>query len=214
MTIHRLHTTIHRSVFRLTALVLTVVMLFTMDATALTNDGMRAVSALARQTFTLTPEDGVTVELSGMMPVGGSADAKIVDTQDEDVIHAYDITIRYRNGNEFEPDEDEPIEVSFQSELIADAIEDSDTTLEVAHIPDNGEEETVELISADGDTASFEAESFSVYLIRTHEGDTVNHNPRRIYHFLSPKFSTVESGGVIATTVRPRMNSRTSSTTW
>lgn len=197
MTIHRLHTTIHRSVFRLTALVLTVVMLFTMDATALTTDGMRAVSALARQTFTLTPEDGVTVELSGMMPVGGSADAKIVDTQDEDVIHAYDITIRYRNGNEFEPDEDEPIDVSFQSELIADAIEDSDTTLEVAHIPDNGEEESVELISAEGDTASFEAESFSVYLIRTHEGDTVNHNPRRIYHFLSPKFSTVESGGVI-----------------
>ena len=197
MTIHGLHTSIHRSALRLIALVLTVVMLFTMDAIALTTDSLRAVYELSQQTFTLTPEQGVTVELSGMLPVNGSADAKTVDADGEDVLHAYDITIRYQNGREFEPSEGEPISVSFQSDSIAQANKDSGTTLEVAHIPDNGEEEEVELLSAEGDTASFEAESFSVYLIRTHTGDTVNHNPRRIYHFLSPEFSTVEREGVL-----------------
>ena len=186
---------VKRTAFRVFVLVLTAVMLITSGmVNAQMFDRLQAMYDLAQQTFTLAPEAGVTVDLSGMMPKGGSATAVPAETEDEDVIHAYDITIRYQDGREFEPDNDEPISVSFMSDQIAEALKD-DETLEVAHIPDNGEEEDVALTSAGGDTATFEAESFSVYLIRTHAGDSQNHNPRRIYHFLSPKFTTIESDG-------------------
>ena len=187
---------VKRTAFRVFVLVLTAVMLITSGTVnAQMFDRLQAMYDLAQQTFTLAPEEGVTVELSGMMPKGGSATAVPAETEDEDVIHAYDITIRYQDGREFEPDNDEPISVSFMSNQIAEALKD-DETLEVAHIPDNGEEEDVALTSAGGDTATFEAESFSVYLIRTHAGDSQNHNPRRIYHFLSPDFTVTNEDGV------------------
>ena len=150
-------------------------------------DGLGSIRDLVQQTYTLTPEDGVTVTLSGMMPVYGSAEAEPVETDDSDVLHAYDITIRYADGREFEPDEDEPISVSFRSELISAAIEDSGVTLSVEHIADNGEKEEVDLTLHD-DEASFLAGSFSIYAIKTHESDAAVLAPRKTFRFLSNFF--------------------------
>ena len=175
--------------FRMLVLMIALIVAVTSNPVITALDSYRTVYALEEQSFVLTPEEGVTVTLSGMMPRDGHAEAVAADVEGEDILHAYDITIYYPDGSEFEPDEDAPITVSFSSGAIADAIEDENTTLEIAHISDDGDEESVELTEAGDDTASFEAESFSVYLIRTHTGDTTNHNPRRIYHFLSPDFT-------------------------
>ena len=123
---------------RIVSLLLVIVMMIVSSPASIALDIFQGTTALSEQVFTLTPEQGVTVTLSGQLPVGGYAEAEAYDTDDEDVLHAYDITIYYRSGAEFEP-KDEPIDVSFSSDLIADAAEDADTTLEIEHICDSGE---------------------------------------------------------------------------
>ena len=176
------------------ALMLAVTVLVTSGTTTIALETFNKISALVEQTYTLHPEDGVTVTLSGMMPVDGSADAAPADVEGEDVIHAYDITLYYSDGREFEPAGDSPISVSFRSDDIAEAIGD-DLSLEVEHIADNGSKESVELIFAEDDEAVFDADSFSIYLIRTHSSDNENLTPRRTYHFLSPNYTQVTVDG-------------------
>ena len=173
--------------FRLFALMIALVVAITSNPVITAYDGLGSIRDLVQQTYTLTPEDGVTVTLSGMMPVYGSAEAEPAALDDSDVLHAYDITIRYADGREFEPDEYEPISVSFRSELISAAIEDSGVTLSVEHIADNGEKEEVDLTLQD-DEASFLAGSFSIYAIKTHESDAVVLAPRKTFRFLSNFF--------------------------
>ena len=131
------------------------------------------------------------------MPVDGYAEAKPADVNEEDVLHAYDITIFYRYGKEFEPDESSPINVSFRSDAIADAITDDGVELEAEHIADDGKKESVELTSAENGEAAFEADRFSIYVIKAHDNNSdYVETPRIIYHFLSPDYLTVsgESG--------------------
>lgn len=182
-------------IVRAIAMVVIAVMLMTSTPTAIALESLLNTGALIEQTFTLSPEDDVQITLSGLMPRGGHAEAEPVDTEEADVLHAYDITIFYADGASFEPSEDAPITVSFMSDAIAEAIED-DAALEVEHICDSGETESIELIATEDGEASFEAESFSVYVIKTHDENDENLNPRRTYHFLSPKFSQTVIDGV------------------
>ena len=150
-------------------------------------------NALTEQTFTLYPEDGVTVTLSGRMPLNGSAEAKPADCDGEDVLHAYDITIRYADGREFEPESGSPIDVSFKSDRIALAV-GRDNELTAEHISDSGETEEVPLTVSGSSEASFTAESFSVYKIRAHENAAVE-TPRKTFMFLSNQFAEYEHTG-------------------
>ena len=183
------------AIIRATALLLIAVMLITAVPTAIALEAVRSTDALIEQTITLSPEDGVTVTLSGLMPKGGRADAEPVEIGEDDVLCAYDITIFYPNGTAFEPDEEEPISVSFKSGEIGRAISDENTVLTVTHIADNGDAEEVPLTAAEGDEASIEADSFSIYVIHTHENDENNQNPRVTFHYLSNHYSQYNPEG-------------------
>lgn len=196
---------IKRSSLRALALIMAAVMIVSAAPSAIAleifrfgNDFLSSPveGELTEQRFELMPEDGVTITLEGLMPCGGHAEAAAADIEGEDILHAYDITIYHPDGSEYEPGGGAPISVSFSSEDIAVAIADEDITLEVEHIADNGVEESVEIISAQSDTAVFEAESFSIYVIKQHDDNTAaTETPRIIYHFLSPNYTqhTVDS---------------------
>ncbi len=173
---------------KLTAL-LVVTAMFLTSSPVIALDTLRAAEQLSEQTFTLTPEDGVTVTLSGLMPVRGYAEAQPADVAGEDVLHAYDITIHRSDGTEFEPDSGSPIAVSFKSTDIARAIADEETSLTVAHIDDSGKETAVALTEAEGSEVCFDAESFSIYVIYEHEEDENLLAPRKTFYFLSDQFS-------------------------
>ena len=84
---------------------------------------------------------------------------------------------------------------SVNSKAIADAIKDEDVSLEAEHIADDGKKESVELTSAAGGEAVFEAESFSIYLIKEHDNNSEDTaTPRVFYHFLSQNYTQVEDG--------------------
>lgn len=174
---------------RAMALMMAVVMMIASAPAAIALETFRmAEDALGEQTFVLTPEAGVTVTLEGVMPIGGYADAVSADVEGEDILHAYDITIYYPDGSAFEPDDDSPISVSFKSDAIAEA----------EHITDGGETESVELIAAEDGEAVFEADSFSIYIIKYHDDNTdATETPRIIYHFLSPNYTQVTEGSDI-----------------
>lgn len=94
----------------------------------------------------------------------------------KDVLHAYDITIFYGNGSEFEPADGETIAVSFQSDDIKKAVAKDGDSLTVGHIDDSGRETEVPLAYAEGDEAGFKADIFSIYVIYENEnyGDLRN----------------------------------------
>ena len=178
---------------KLTAL-LVVTAMFLTSSPVIALDTLRAAEQLSEQTFTLTPEDGVTVTLSGLMPVRGYAEAQPANVAGEDVLHAYDITIHRSDGTEFEPDSGSPIAVSFKSTDIARAIADEETSLTVAHIDDSGKETAVALTEAEGSEVCFDAESFSIYVIYEHENDGDLQKPRKTFYFLSDQFSDYTDG--------------------
>ena len=190
---------ISRASFKLLTLVLVLVMTVTSVPTAIALDSAAAVAGLYEQTLTLRPEDGVTLTLSGMMPAGADAEAVPVEMNDDAVLHAYDITIYDRAHRAFEPAQDQPISVSFESEAIAGAIEDSTSVLEVEHIADDGSREAVEVILAEDDELVFEAESFSIYLIKVHDTDTQTVTKRRTYVYLSNYYEDYTADGAKVT---------------
>lgn len=59
------------------------------------------------------------------VPVSGRAEAVAAKVEDDNVLHVYDITIFYADGREYEPLENQPINVTFKSEKIALAHEKS-----------------------------------------------------------------------------------------
>ena len=61
----------------------------------------------------------------------------LADVSGKDVLHAYDITIFYGNGSEFEPADGETIAVSFQSDDIKKAVAKDNDSLTVGHINDS-----------------------------------------------------------------------------
>lgn len=174
-----------RNLLKLTTLLTVLSMLFCSGTTAIAVDSFMNRVLLAQQTFgDYTPEDGVTVTLSGLLPVGGSAEVLPYDADGEDVLHAYDITIFDQDGGEFQPAGDAPIAVSVKSDKIEAALDGGDT-LSVTHIDDSGSESEVALTAADDDEALFDAESFSVYVIKTHDADDTIATPRKTFYFLS-----------------------------
>ena len=80
-------------------------------------------SDLTHQTFELYPDeesDDKTVTLAGLMPEG--AEAVAVDVSDtHEGVAAYDITIK-DGGNEFQPDEENPIRVEIDDPVITENI--------------------------------------------------------------------------------------------
>ena len=195
---------------RLTAAILALAVLWTfMTAAVVPNENRSGRSV---QTFTLEPEPGVTVTLSGLLPAGGTATAVNAETTEEDVIHAYDITIYDGNGAEFQPDEASPLRVTFSSDRIAEAVADG-SELEAAHITDNGVKEDIELVSSENGEAVFMAESFSIYQIYAHDGDDNNETPRATYYFLDneyQKLRAILTAGTTACTL-PRCTCLTAS---
>ena len=195
MTQKNSRTSKFRMIVRVTALLLVAVMLITAVPTAIALETVRSTGALIEQTLTLSQEQGVTVTLSGLMPQDGHAEAEPVDMGEDDVLCAYDITIFYPDGTVFEPDEEEPISVSFKSDEIGEAISNQDMELTVTHIADNGDTEEVPLTAAEGNEACFEADSFSIYVIHTHENDKNNQSPRITFHYLSNHYSQYAPAG-------------------
>lgn len=103
---------------------------------------------------------------------------------------AYDITVFYEDVETvFEP-EDQSISVTFSMPALLDADPDE---LAVFHILEDGTEAEVTGISTDGDSVSFDAESFSVYVISEHENSGHPETPRIKFHFLSDEYT--ENGG-------------------
>ena len=68
-------------------------------------------------------------------------------------------------------------------------------SLEAKHIADDGKTESIALTSAAGGEEVFEAESFSIYLIKEHDDNSESTaTPRVFYHFLSPNYTQVQDG--------------------
>ena len=61
---------------RFLSLLVILSLLVTSGTTAIAVKSYRASHTLSQQTFTLTPEEGVTVTLNGLMPDNGYAEAK------------------------------------------------------------------------------------------------------------------------------------------
>ncbi|MEA4896212.1 MAG: Ig-like domain-containing protein [Oscillospiraceae bacterium] len=113
------------------------------------------------------------IVISGILPYGAYVTAVpvIVDIDDETVLAAYDITIHYADGFEFQPDEDNPVEVSISSPEIERAVNDEETDISVYHMAyESAPPEEVPLASAVSDEVSFTAESFSIYVITGSSG--------------------------------------------
>ena len=81
---------------------------------------------------------------------------------DSRVIAAYDISI-INNGEEYQP-EDNPVEVSIQDEAIQAAVL-AGNTLTLWHVLDDGSKKEVQDFTVSGDTVSFDASGFSVYVL-------------------------------------------------
>lgn len=125
---------------------------------------------------TLELED---VKLDGMLPENATAEAVDVSTafddpvavadnadnldasdgQDCTVLSAYDISIAHEEGD-YQPDEEHPVTVSITGGDI-----DPGQTLEIWHILDDGTVEIIRDVNVEGNTISFEATGFSVYLV-------------------------------------------------
>ena len=100
-----------------------------------------------------------TVKLDGMMPEGAAFTAVDV-TAEHNAIAAYDITITDMSGEEFQPDESNPILVE-----IADPVIPLSSSVELWHIRDDGIREQITNISVEEGRISFFAAGFSVYEI-------------------------------------------------
>ena len=112
-------------------------------------------------TIRTVADDDAEITVSGLMPKGSYVTAKSVEITLEDltVLAAYDITIYDSEGDEWQPDESVTVEI--QNPALAD-VED----VEIYHMEDeDAEPEHVDTITTDEDVATFEAESFSIYVV-------------------------------------------------
>ena len=112
---------------------------------------------------TVSSED---VTVTGLLPEGTEVDVESVDPsielgENEKILVSYDITLM-NDADEIQPEEDVFVTISDPS--IEEAIEEG-RELKMYHIKDSGETEDIDLVSADGDTAGFNASHFSVYIV-------------------------------------------------
>ncbi len=121
--------------------------------------------ALTEQTLSVKVDDA-TITVSGLLPEGAAVTATPVkvDNDELDVVMAFDISIYYADGTEFEP-EDDTISVTIKSDEIS-----SDNN--VYYIPDEGDAEKINSEAEDG-AVVFDAEHFSAYALTVAEDATV-----------------------------------------
>lgn len=138
---------------------------------------------------------GIEITLKGQLTDNVQAKAYPVETDEEigKVYAAFDITLFDGDKREVQP-ENGALEVSIITPEIKKAIE-SETQLEVYHIPDGGEPEKVEETKKTGDSVTFRAESFSTYVIRKHETDDEIVTPRRIYKYINYEYTESDPVG-------------------
>ncbi len=132
----------------------------------------------AQQQLTLTAEDGITITVSGALPVGAQltltpndeptpqplkqAAAAGEDAADETVnLYSYDIAIRQEDGSEFQPDES-PVKLTVSGAKFGQALSQG-RSIRVAHHLDDGSVEIIEDLQVSGSTVSFTVNHFSVF---------------------------------------------------
>ncbi len=126
-----------------------------------------------------------SIELAGMLPEETTADvarfdvSRLAEDAAENAIMAYDITL-YVEDEEYQPEE--PVTVTVSNELIAAAVENG-KSLSVWHVEADGSLTEVDGVVVDGNTITFDAASFSVYIIKEHEDGSAT-TPRITYHFI------------------------------
>lgn len=150
---------------------------------------------------TVLPEADVTISLSGRMPKTATVEASEEDVQIDgmNTVYAFDIDLM-NQGSEIQPPSG-AIEVEIRGEEIRSAIE-AGKELAVFHIADDGTRTLVEDFRVEGDIVRFEAESFSVYTIQSHEGGEVE-TPRVTFHFLDADYVETINEGSITYTAGP-----------
>lgn len=138
------------------------------------------------ETYSALLRDDISICISGKLPRGAYAKAYPAGSNGFTgvVYAAYDITVFDGQGNVYEPG-NSPLSVSMTSPAIAEAAK-SGAEFDVYHIPDDSAPELVQSgISTDKEkNVSFEAESFSVYIIKDHEDEGYNEPARIEFHFI------------------------------
>lgn len=133
-------------------------------------------------------ENDTEIIIAGDLPQDASVKVYPVDYTIADLrtVAAYDITIFAADGETVYEPEEGSVRVTFRMPALSDIAEDQ---LEVYHVSENGSEQKVNALTAEGDSLTFEAESFSVYIIIDHEGSEEIVTPRIEFHFLSNEYA-------------------------
>lgn len=137
---------------------------------------------LEYQSISVYPGDDQSeiVALDGMMPAESDlVVSRTGDAVSEETLCSYDISI-LNNGREFQPDSDNPITVSITNAAIGEA-NSADKPICLWHIGGDGSVTKIEEFTISGDTISFSASGFSVYIVSS-EGEP----PLRTYEFYAP----------------------------
>lgn len=144
--------------------------------------------ALQMQTITAVPEEETESEvtLDGMLPAGAEVSVRSSDNSAEGSLCAYDITITDKNGEEFQPESDAPIQVELRSPAITEAAA-QEKPLRVWHLHD-GIREEITSFTLQGDALVFQTDGFSVFEVDNGEP------PLRTYVFEMPADPSDNSG--------------------
>lgn len=123
--------------------------------------------------------DKTVITLEGKLPHEAEVRAYPVEVKidNADTVLAYDITIFDKLGKEYQPDEEAAIQVKIISEKLKDIENPS-----VFHMKDKEDtpEKITEKVSMKDEEVSFEAKSFSIYVIGRHEHEDAHYHT---YHF-------------------------------
>ncbi len=116
------------------------------------------------RTISSSPEKGsrALITLDGLMPSDASVSVRSNDTDSEDTLCSYDISILDGSGEEFRPIENEPITVSITNPSIKRAAAQN-KKLRLWHIDDSGLREEISGVRVSGDSIQFETPSFSIF---------------------------------------------------
>ncbi|MBQ6835912.1 MAG: Cna B-type domain-containing protein, partial [Clostridia bacterium] len=121
-------------------------------------------------TFTQLADDAAIITLTGAIPEDAVVKAFPVTVDDENALCAYDISIVMPDGAVFEPDE--KVNVSIVSPYLALPADNEANLLEVYYVPENGEPQFISSVVTENGI-SFEADHFSVYMVKMAEATLV-----------------------------------------
>lgn len=151
-------------------------------------EGFALVRHVEREFQMLPPElvGDAVVEMSGVLPVGGSVRATVAEG-DENALFACDIAIFDAQGNAFCPAQGSPLAVTVASDDIREAL-DAGEELRVLVRPDDAEAlEDVELLSDGDGEVTFAAMDSGTYLVLSEAQEALlaaSAGPRLAVHFI------------------------------